>query len=420
MRRVVVTGIGVVSPLGTGVTSFTGRLWEGKSGVSRTECFDPESYASQISGQVPDLKDVPEEGGAKALRWVRLAAIGSREALVKAGLEAGSKHPVDRRRIGVSISTAIGGTQMTAEHFGDLTNAGVSEIDVESSCSWIDEAATFNTASRLVAEEHEFEGPCTTVTTGCTGGNDAIGFAVDQVRRGEADVVVCGASEAPITPLAVAAFDIIGALSVRNDDPPLASRPFDKGRDGFVLSEGAGILVLEELDHARSRGAEIIAEIAGFGSTANAFHMTDLAPEGKDLARSLQLALKDAATAPEQLDYVNAHGSSTPMNDISETNAVKTVLGEHAYRTPVSSIKSSVGHALSAANAIEAVASVMTIRGGVIPPTINLEDQDEACDLDYVPNEAREARVDTVASLSSGFGGIHSTLVLKRFREGTR
>ena len=415
-RRVVVTGLGVVAPTGVGKKPFAEALWEGRSGISRITCFDPSSHVAQIAGQVPDLPcDGSSSGSLEDLRFVRLAVVAAEEALHDAGIDGATGDP---SRFGVGIATAVGGTQMTAEHFAEVTDAGRGPVELAATRPWLHEAATFNTASAAVADLHGFEGPCATITTGCTGGNDGIGFAADLIRRGEADVLVAGAAEAPLTPLAVAAFDVIGALSVRNDDPRAASRPFDRGRDGLVLAEGAGIVVLEELEHARRRGARIYAEVRGFGTTSNAYHMTDLAPHGADLARSLDLALKDARLNPEELSYINAHGSSTPMNDVAETNAIKAVLGDHAARTPVSSIKSTIGHALAAANAIEAVACVLAMEAGVLPPTMNLDEPDEACDLDYVPNEAREARVNALASPSSGFGGLHSTLVLSRLSEG--
>lgn len=412
-RRVVVTGLGVLAPNGTDIDSFSEALWNGRSGISRIACFDPSQHASQIAGQVPVdyLGEQQTQDPDDCLRFVRFAKEGAKQALHDAGMDGNG---ADSERYGVSIATAIGGTQMTAEHFADLTDEGLSPIDPSGAHPLLHRAATFNTASAAVAEDHRFEGICATLTTGCTGGNDAIGFATDAIRRGEADVMVTGASEAPLTPLAVASFDVIGALSVRNEAPQAASRPFDRGRDGFVIAEGAGVLVLEELEHARRRGARIYAEVRGFGSTSNAYHMTDLATHGEDLARSLKRALDDAKINPDELDYVNAHGSSTPQNDICETNAIREVLKDSAAGTPVSSIKSTIGHALAAANAIEAVASVLAIKEGVLPPTMNLEDPDEACDLDYVPGEARETHVGALASLSSGFGGIHSTLVLSR------
>lgn len=414
MRRVAVTGLGVLAPNGVGTKQFAESLWNGRSGVSRIGTFDPAGFGSQIAGQLPDtpLPLLPAEHDDGDDRVVRLAVVAASEAVAEAGLEAGAV--TDPTRAGVVIANAIGGTKLMTEHLPVITAGCTGPIDVGAAHPRLHHAATFNTPSTVVADTFGLRGPTLTVTTGCTGGNDAIGFAADAIRRGDADVMIAGAAEAPITPFVVACFDVIGALSVRNDDPERASRPFDAGRDGFVLAEGAGVAVLEDWDHAVGRGAPILAEVLGFGSTSNAFHMTDLAETGFDLARSFQLALDDGHVDPDRVDYVNAHGSSTPQNDLCETNAIRSVLGPHAEGTPVSSIKSMLGHALAAANALEFVASTLAIRDGVVPPTINHVSPGPGCDLDYVPNTARDHQVDVVASLSSGFGGIHSTVVLGR------
>ncbi|RCV50085.1 beta-ketoacyl-[acyl-carrier-protein] synthase family protein [Marinitenerispora sediminis] len=411
MRRVAVTGLGVLAPNGAGVKEYADALWEGRGAVSRITAFDPSGHLSQIAGQIrhpmlPASAAVDPEGED---RVVRLAELAAEEALANAGLDSAL---IDPARAGVAVANAIGGTTFMTEHFAEITGGGAGPIDVAAAHPRLHRSATFATPGSVVADRHGFEGPCATLTTGCTGGNDAIGFALDAIRRGDADVMLAGGAEAPITPFVVASFDVIGALSVRNGDPEHASRPFDRDRDGFVLAEGAGIAVLEEWRHARARGAPVLGEVLGYGSTCNAFHMTDLAADGVDLARSFRLALDDARCAPQRVGYVNAHGSSTPQNDVCETNAVKRVLGPHARSTPVSSTKSMVGHALAAANALEFAACVLALRDGVLPPTINLEEPDERCDLDYVPGTAREARPGVIASLSSGFGGIHSTVVL--------
>ncbi|MDQ8705981.1 beta-ketoacyl-[acyl-carrier-protein] synthase family protein [Streptomyces sp. LHD-70] len=414
MRRVAITGLGVLAPNGVGAKNFAEGLWEGRSGVDRIRPFDPSGFNSQIAGQLPAVElpgsEATEPDGDD--RVVRIALAAAREAMAHAGLAGGEG--LDPYRSGAVIANAIGGTRFMTEHFPDITKNGTEPIDVAAAHPRLHLSATFNTPTAAVADSYGLRGPSVTVTTGCTGGNDAVGFAFDAIRRGEADVMVAGAAEAPVTPFVVACFDVIGALSVRNADPEHASRPFDRERDGFVLAEGAGIAVLEEWEHAKARGATILGEVLGFGSTANAFHMTDLAEHGTDLARSFQLALDDARLAGERIGYVNAHGSSTPQNDVCETNAVKRVLGAHAYDVPVSSIKSMVGHALAAANALEFVASVLVLKDRMLPPTINHSASGEHCDLDYVPNTAREATVDAIASLSSGFGGIHSTVVLGR------
>lgn len=411
MRRVAVTGLGVLAPNGVGVKAFGEALWEGRNAISRITAFDPEGFASQIAGQIPDtpLPGLPMDDPRGDARVVRLALAAAHEAVSQAGLDERSADP---RRIGVSVSNAIGGTEYMTRHFGDLTGGGTGPIDFAAAHPLLHLTGTFNTPSAAVADAYGACGPVSTLATGCTGGNDAIGFALDTIRRGEADVMIAGAVEAPVAPFVVACFDVIGALSVRNDDPAHASRPFDRDRDGFVLAEGAGLAVLEEWEHAVARGVPILGEVLGYGTTCNAFHMTDLEERGLDLARSFRLALDDARVRPDQVGYVNAHGSSTPQNDVCETNAIKRVLGEHAFRAPVSSIKSMVGHALAAANALEFAACVLSLQEGLLPPTVNHVEPGPGCDLDYVPNTAREADVRTAASLSSGFGGIHSTVVM--------
>jgi len=414
-RKAVITGLGVVAPNGLGSKAFGEALWQGRSAVRRISCFDPSGHASQIAGECRDF--VPQDAGItpdmldQDDRIVHLALAAAREAVKDANLDVSHE---DATRLGVSIANAVTGTKRMAEHFAVLTDGGLAPIHPACTHPFIHRAATFNTGSAVVANHFGTEGTCATMVTGCTGGNDAVGFALDVIRRGEADVMIVGASEAPITPLVVACFDVIGALSQRNDDPQRASRPFDRDRDGFVLGEGAGIVILEEWEHARRRGAHIYCEVSGFGSTCNAYHMTDLPSEGKALSRSITIALADAACPVERVDYVNAHGSSTRQNAICETNAIKRALGQKAYQTPVSSIKSMIGHALAAANAIELVACALAFEHNMLPPTINLDEPDPACDLDYIPHVARNWHGDTIISLSSGFGGIHSTVVLQR------
>jgi 3-oxoacyl-(acyl-carrier-protein) synthase len=411
VKRVAVTGLGVLAPNGIGTKDFMAGLCAGRSGVITGREFDTSRLASRIYGTLPDcdLPGLSAEHSTGDDRVVRIALRAAREAITSAGL---LDEDIAPERMGVVMANAIGGTKFMTEHFPRITGGGTAAIDVAAAHPRLHVAATFNRPAAAIADAHGIRGPVMTPATGCTGGNDAVGFALDTIRRGEADVMVTGAAEAPLTPFVVACFDVIGALSTRNDVPEAASRPFDADRDGFVLGEGAGVAVLEEWEHARRRGAPILAEILGFGSTSNAFHMTDLESEGTHLARSFQLALDDARCSATSVDYVNAHGSSTPQNDVCETNAIKTVLGAHAYRTPVSSIKSMVGHALAAANALELVACVLALEEGVIPPTINHDAPGDSCDLDYVPNEARAERTKVIASLSSGFGGIHSTVVL--------
>jgi 3-oxoacyl-(acyl-carrier-protein) synthase len=312
----------------------------------------------------------------------------------------------------VLIANAICGTRLMETEFVSLTDSGRARLDPRRASRALYQSSTFNAASAEVAARNGFRGPCLTLSTGCTAGLDAIGMAAKLIRSGDADVMVTGASEAPITPIALAAFDVIGALSTgRNALPERASRPFDAGRDGFVLAEGCGILLLEERGHALARGAEPMAEVRGFGSCNNAYHMTDLPPDGADLARSIQLALENARIAPSEVDCVSAHGSSTKQNDTNETAAYKRVFGERAYDIPVTGLKSMTGHALAAANAIESVAAVLTLATGEIPPTINHEEPDPVCDLDYVPNVSVRRDVNVLVKNASGFSGIHSAAV---------
>lgn len=410
MHRIAITGLGVLAPNGIGRRAFADGLFNSRNGVSPIRSFDATGFASQMAGQL-EAGVLPDDESPGHDRVVRMATMAAAQAAADAGLDLFAAD-LDPARVGVSIANAIGGTKFMTEHFPRITAGGAAPLDLTNVDPGLHLSATFNTAAAAVADLYGIEGPVVTTTTGCTGGNDALGFAFDAIRRGEVDVMIAGAAEAPVTPFVVACFDVISALSVRNDDPEHASRPFDRDRDGFVLAEGAAVAVLESWEHARARGATILAEVLGFGSTSNAFHMTDLADHGTDLARSFQLALSDARLPAERIGYVNAHGSSTPQNDVCETNAVKSVLGHHAYDTPMSSIKSMLGHALAAANALEFAASVIALDAQTLPPTINHCDPGPHCDLDYVPQTPRQGAFSTVASLSSGFGGIHSTVVL--------
>ncbi|NMO18038.1 beta-ketoacyl-[acyl-carrier-protein] synthase family protein [Pyxidicoccus fallax] len=414
-RRVVVTGIGIVAPNGVGKQAFWANAMAGRSGVHPVEVFPTRGFKSRIAGQALDFDPLAQgltaEQARRLDRYIQFALVAAREAVAESGLENAQ---VDKERVGVCVGNAICGTPLMERDFLVLTERGTRPIAPEKVRSTLYQAATFNVASAEVASRYGALGPSTALTTGCTGGLDAIGFALDCIRNGDADVMIAGAAEAPITPVAMAAFDVIGALSKRNDAPQKASRPYDKNRDGFVLGEGAGILILEERSHALRRGAPILAEVRGFGSCNNAFHMTDLPADGAALARSLRLALDDAGMRGTEVDYVSAHGSSTAQNDANETAALKSVLGAHAYEVPISSLKSMCGHPLAAANALEAVSSVLTLTRGELPPTINYETPDPACDLDYVPNEGRRKQVDVVLKGASGFSGIHSALVLTR------
>ena len=416
MRRVVITGVGVIAPNGIGKEPFWEAITSGKSAVGSITRFKHMDMKSRITAEVPDFdarKLGLREGQIRRMdRYTQFAVAGAQMAVEDSKLDI--EHE-DKDRIGVSIANAICGTKFMEEEFLVVTERGTEPIDPEQVSPYLYQASMFNTPSSEVAALYGACGICCTIPTGCTAGLDSVGFSYESILNDEADIMIAGAAEAPLTPIAFAAFDVIGALSTRNDEPSLASRPFDHHRNGFVLGEGCGILLIEELDHAVKRGAHIYAEIIGYGTTCNAYHMTDLAPDGVDLARAVRLALKHAGTEPRKVDYVNAHGSSTVQNDRNETAALKLALGDHAYHVPISSIKSMIGHPLSAANSIELIASALSIEHQVMPPTINYEVPDPACDLDYIPNKCREGKVDTVLKQSSGFSGIHSAMVMKKF-----
>ncbi|CAB3800771.1 Actinorhodin polyketide putative beta-ketoacyl synthase 1 [Paraburkholderia caffeinitolerans] len=415
-RRVVITGLGVVAPNGIGIDAFWRNCLAGKSGVTRITEFDVNGFDAQIAGVVENF-DPMRAGIASAQserldRYALFALAAAQEAVSRADLNV---DPSNSERVGVCIATAIAGTKFMEEEFLRLTHGGAEPIDPAAASDWLFYGASFHMAASEVARALDVHGPVQTLATGCTAGLDALGQAFDLIRSGEADVMIAGATEAPLTPIAMAAFDIIGALaSDRNDRPTEASRPYDASRAGFVLGEGCGMFVLESLDHAIARGATVLAEVKGFGSTCNAFHMTDLAPDGIDLHRAMVLALADARLDAVDVGHVNAHGSSTQQNDINETNAVKRTLGNHAYGIPICSLKSIIGHALAAANAIEAVAATLTLVHRRVPPTINYENRDPACDLDYVVEGEREVEIDCLLKDASGFSGIHSALVLGR------
>ncbi|MFO0574274.1 MAG: beta-ketoacyl-[acyl-carrier-protein] synthase family protein [Polyangia bacterium] len=412
-RRTVVTGLGPVSPNGIGVQAFWENSLAGKSGIRRIEAFSTDSFKSKIAGQVSGF--MPTQlglSGEQVRRLERCAQFGvacTNLAVEDAGLQGGFG---DGERVGVCIANAISGTGQMETEFLARTARGQARLDPLRVNLNLYQAATFNTPSAEVAAMYGLHGPCFTVSTGCTAGLDSIGFALNAIRYGEADMMICGAVEAPITPIAFAAFDVIGALSSkRNDDPERASRPFELDRDGFVLGEGGAVLILEEREHALLRGARIYAEVCGFGSCNNAFHMTDLPPCGTDLAHAIELALANAELSADTVDYVSAHGSSTRQNDVNETAAFKRVFGARAFEIPASSLKSMIGHPLAAANSIESVAAVMSLFTSRLHPTINYDKPDPACDLSYVPNRAIERPLRAVLKTASGFSGIHSAVV---------
>jgi 3-oxoacyl-[acyl-carrier-protein] synthase II len=408
-RRVVITGIGVVSPIGSDVKTFWENAISGKSGIRRITKFNPEGFPVQIAGEVKDFN--PEKYfDKKEIRrtdpFIQFAIAASVQAVEDSGL-LDSKF--DPERVGVLIGSGIGGLTTIETQYQILIEKGPRKIS-----PYCVPMEIINMASGLVSIRFGFKGPNISVVTACATGTHAIGEAYRTILYGSADVMIAGGAESCITPLSVAGFASARALSTRNDEPEKASRPFEKNRDGFVMGEGAGIVVLEEYEHAKKRGAKIYAEIVGYGTSGDAYHMTAPAPNGEGAKRAMLNALKDAGISPEEIDYINAHGTSTKLNDLYETIAIKEVFGEHAYKIGISSLKSMIGHLLGAAGGVESVASVLTIHTGIIPPTINYEEKDPECDLDYVPNVAREQKVNYVLKNSFGFGGTNACLVFKK------
>ncbi|MFA5144762.1 MAG: beta-ketoacyl-[acyl-carrier-protein] synthase family protein [Candidatus Omnitrophota bacterium] len=414
-RRVVITGVGVVSPNGIGKDNVWQAMSSGKSAVKLVDGFDVSLFNTRIAAEVRDFDPfklgLTHEEAVRMDRYVQFGVVCGDMALKDSGLVLSKEDP---QRIGVCLANAICGTKYMEEEFALVTDDGKNPIDPSKVRPDLYDAAMFNTPSIEISARLGLKGICNTLSTGCTAGTDSLGFALEVIQDGEQDIMFAGAAEAPITPVTFGAFDVVNVLSARNDRPEAASRPFDNKRDGFVLSEGAGILILEELGHALKRNAHIYAEVAGFGTSCNAFHMTDLPSDGSAMANCINLALKDADIKPQGIDYINAHGSSTRMNDIFETSAYKMVFGDYAYKLPASSLKSMIGHPLAAANAIELVVCSMIFQKDILPPTINQEEKDPRCDLDYIPNVARAKKVKTILKTSSGFSGIHSSLILKR------
>lgn len=410
-RSVVITGIGALTPIGSGKESYWTGLVSGAPGVTRISTFDTSGYTTQIAGEVKGFEplDFIDRKEARRMdRFCQFAVAASRMALEDAGLPTCDLGP----DCGVLIATGIGGLSTLEAQHRVLLDKGPRRINPLTIPMIIP-----NMASAQVAIAFGARGPCTTVVTACAASSNGIGDAFEIIRRGDAQVMIAGGSEACISPVSVAGFGIMGVLSSRNDEPEAASRPFDRERDGFVIGEGAGVLILEERQRAESRGAHIYAEIAGYGMAGEAVHVTGLAPDGDGLVRAITAALAQANSDPSDVDYLNAHGTSTPLNDPVETLAIKRVFGDHSARLPVSSTKSMTGHCLGAAGAIELIACVMAIENGVVPPTINYEFPDEDCDLDYVPNQARRIDVKVAISNSQGFGG-HSAALLVRTPNG--
>jgi 3-oxoacyl-[acyl-carrier-protein] synthase II len=408
-RRVVVTGLGVISPIGNDVDTFWRRLVAGESGVGQITRFDTTGYKVHIAAEVQgfNAEDYIDKRKVRRLDlFSRYAVAAAKDAAADADYDTHA----EAERTGAVIGSGVGGLQTLHTETDKLLNQGPDRTNPLLVPMMIP-----NMGAAQVSLELGTKGPLSATCTACAAGSDAIGYAARLIRHGDADVMFAGGSEAPISPVGISGFAAARALSTRNDDPERASRPFDSGRDGFVVGEGAGCLVLEELEHARARGAHIYAELAGSGMSSDAFHMTLPDESGESQGRAVRLALAEAGLEPDAVDYVNAHGTATGAGDIAETRAIKWVLGERAYDVPISSNKSMIGHCLGAAGAIEAVATVLTIVNSLIPPTINLTDPDPECDLDYVPLESRFHKVDVAVSNSFGFGGHDVALAFRRF-----
>ena len=409
-RRVVVTGMGILAPNGNTVPQYWEALRTGKSGIAKITHFDTSDYTVKIAGEVTGFQkdDFFERKESRKLdHFTIYALVATEEAIINAGLSVDTINP---NRIGVIIGSGIGGIESFEEQHQILLEKGPRRV----SPFFIPKMIT-NIAAGHIAIKWGFKGPNHVVVSACASGTDALGEALRTIQYDEADIMISGGSEASVCPMAVAGFANMKALSTRNDEPTKASRPFDLNRDGFVIAEGAGILILEELEHARQRGARIMGEIAGYGATNDAFHVTQPASGGAGAARAMEAAIRDAGMKYSDVDYINAHGTSTPHNDKNESIAIRTVFGDHADNLYISSTKSMTGHLLGASGAIEAIAALLIIENQIIPPTINLTDADPECDLNYVPNTAISAKVDTVVSNSLGFGGHNGVLLLKRW-----
>ena len=411
-NRVVVTGLGIVSPLGLDVPSTWQGLVSGRSGVDYITLFDPEPFETRFAAEVKNFdpsRYLEHKEARRSDRFVQFAVAASLEAVKQAGLKIDASNAEE---IGVIIGAGFGGLNILLSQFQILMEKGPARVSPFLTPMMIADMAAGQVAILLGAK-----GPNFCITSSCASGSDAIGVSFETISRGDAQAMIAGGTEAQIIPLTIAAFNAARAISTRNHEPQKASRPFDAERDGFVLGEGAAILILESLPFAIKRGAPILDEVVAYGATGAAYHITQPAEGAEGGVRAMRIALKKAGLEPREIDYINAHGTSTPLNDKHETIALKTVFGDDAYRIPVSSTKSMLGHLLGAAGAIEATVCVLTIQHGIIPPTINLTHPDPECDLDYVPNVARQAKVDVALTNSFGFGGHNSTLIFRRYTE---
>lgn len=411
-RRVVVTGVGLVTPVGIGVEESWKGLIEGRSGIRKLTRFDASAFATQIAGEVEGFnpEDYIEPKEIKKMdRFIHLAIAASDMAVKDSGLKVTDSNA---ESVGVIIGSGMGGLPAIEHYHSVLLEKGPRRIT-----PFFIPMLIINLAGGHVSMKYGAKGPISAVATACATGSHSIGDAFKIIQRGDADAMIAGGAESVITPMGIGGFNAMKALSTRNDEPEKASRPFDADRDGFVMGEGVGIMVLESLEHARSRGARIYAEIAGYGMTADAYHMTSPAPEGEGAARCMAVALKDGGVDASEVDYINAHGTSTKYGDELESIAIKTVFKDHAYKLAVSSTKSMTGHLLGAAGGVEAVVCILSMRDNIVPPTINLDNPDPQCDLDYVPHKARKMDVNCVMSNSFGFGGTNACLVFKRLKE---
>jgi 3-oxoacyl-[acyl-carrier-protein] synthase II len=411
-RRVVITGVGMITPLGTGNEKSWKGLMEGRSAIGKITHFDPEGYPCQIAAEVPDFeidKFIDTKDQKKMDRFIHLGLAAATLAMEDSGLKITEG---DADRVGVIVGSGVGGLPAIERYEKILLEKGPKKVS-----PFFIPMTIINLTAGHISIRFGAKGPNSAVATACASGSHAIGDSFKLIQNGSADAMICGGTESVITPLGIAGFTSMKALSTRNDEPEKASRPFDRDRDGFVMGEGAGILIIEELEHAMNRGARIYAELIGYGLNSDAYHITSPAPNGEGAARCMTSALKDAGIRPEQIEYVNAHGTSTKYGDEIETTALKRVFGEHAYKLCVSSTKSMIGHLLGASGGVEAVICVLSIRNKIVPPTINLDNPDDGCDLDYVPHKARALDLNIAMSNSFGFGGTNACIIIRRFVE---
>jgi minimal PKS ketosynthase (KS/KS alpha) len=414
----VVTGVGVVAPGGPTREEFWEAITDGRTATRPISMFDPEGFRSQIAAEAdfdPLAAGLTQHEVERQDRYIQFATAAGIEAWDDAGIEDGA---IDRDRMGVTLGSAVGGTMVLETGYVAVSNRGQEWlVDPDYAPPFLYQGLIPSSLASEVALRFGAHGPSTVVSTGCTSGIDAIGYGHQLIQDGEADVVIAGASESPISPISMACFDPIKATSRRNDDPGHASRPFDRDRDGFVMGEGGAVLILEEAESAFARGAHIYCEVGGYATRGNAYHMTGLRPEAYAMTEAILDVMRQAEASPEMVDYVNAHGSGTKQNDRHETMAIKKTLGEHAYKVPISSIKSMIGHSLGGIGSIEMAACALAIDRGVVPPTANWENRDPECDLDYTPKVARRTQVDMALSTGSGFGGFQSAMIFARPRE---